>query len=119
MYKGVTRSPGMVILLSIVTCFIYYYIWLWWTKEDLNKLLGREEITTVMFICSIFVPFFYLYYLYKADIALNDEICPPRNVTYSKNFILWLILDLLVGVVGSCIAMFQIQETLNKIWELD
>ncbi|MCL2108142.1 MAG: DUF4234 domain-containing protein [Oscillospiraceae bacterium] len=118
MYKGKTRSPVTVIIFSLLTCGIYYLYWLYQAKTDVNGLLGREELSTGLYIAAILVPFVYLLLWYKIDNALADEICPPKNVPYNKNFFIWLILTF-VGGIGSIVAMFQIQEALNKHWELN
>ena len=117
-YRGVERSPVTIIIFSILTCGIYFLYWLWQLKEDVNGILGREEMSTGLFIACIFVPYLYLLMLYKADNALK-ETCPQRGVNYNPdNFMIWLILDLLTGV-GVYVAMYQIQEPLNNIWKLD
>lgn len=116
MYKGEIRSPGMMILLSIVTCSIYYYIWLWKTKDDINGLLNREEIPSYLVILAIFIPFVDWFIWYKVHTAFEQEVCPQKSVAYSSNnFLLWVLLAVLAGI-GTFFAIFQIQETLNKIW---
>ena len=117
MYKGVNRSPVTVIILSIVTCGIYYIYWLWQVKNDINGLTGREEISTGLFIAAIFIPFIYLIIWNKADNVL-DEVCREKGVGYQKNFIMWLVLALVAGV-GLYIAEYQMQEAFNKLWEVN
>jgi hypothetical protein len=116
MYRGTRREPVLVILFSVLTCGIYYLYWLYQVKNDVNGLLGREEISTGWYVAAIFVPFLYLYLLYKADLALV-EVCPQRGVNYTSNFTLWLLLTLLG--VGIYVAMFQITTTLNELWGPD
>lgn len=48
MYKFTQRSPITIILLSIVTCGIYFIYWLYVTSKEINDALGREEINTVL-----------------------------------------------------------------------
>jgi len=116
MYKGETRSPVTVILLSIVTCSIYGIYWLYKTREDINGLLGREEISMALFICSIFIPFVVIVFWKKVDDALG-EVCRQRNAPYSSNFILWVIL--LFFYIGEWVFIYQTQENLNKLWSVN
>ncbi|MDR2533068.1 MAG: DUF4234 domain-containing protein [Oscillospiraceae bacterium] len=113
MYKGVTREPVLVILLSLITCGIYYLYWLWQVKNDINGILGREEISVGLYIAAIFVPFVYLLIWYKTDAAFI-QVCPEKGIPYAGSFILWLILTL-IGI-GTIVAIYQIQSTFNKLW---
>jgi ACR3 family arsenite efflux pump ArsB len=118
MYKGLTRSPVTIIVFSIITCGIYYLYWLWQVKNDVNGMTGRgEEISTGLYIISLFIPFLWLILWYKADNALK-EVSKQKSVSYGEsNFIIWIV-AMAVGL-GSFIAMFQIQEGLNNIWAAD
>jgi hypothetical protein len=116
MYKGTTRAPVTIIIFAIISCGIYYLYWMWQVKKDINGLLGREEISTGLWIAGLFIPLIWLYLWYKIDLGLKNEICKQKGVTYGdNNFIIWLVCALVAGV-GSFIAMFQIQEALNAVW---
>ena len=115
MYKGETKSPGMVILLSLVTCGIYGMIWMWNHAKDINGITGREEISPGLAIASMFVPFIIILFWQKSDNALV-EVSAQKGLSYNSNFMLWVIL-LFVSYVGYWIYMYQAQEALNKIWE--
>lgn len=115
MYIGKTRSPVVVILLSIVTCGIYYYYWLYTIMDDLNKAADREIINPVLFlILSIFCGPFIYYVFYTVDRNLG-EISRNEGVNYKENFIVWLILTLICSI-GLIMGMYQITEGFNAIW---
>jgi len=115
MYIGKVRNPVTVIILSIITCGIYYYFWLYTAMDDLNKAAGREVINPALFlILSIFVPFVVLYVFYTMDKAFA-EISKNEGITYKENFILWLILYLACGV-GMYVGMYQLTEGFNALW---
>ena len=115
MHIGTTRQPITVILLSLVTCGIYLWYWLYVTTQDINNALGEERINTVMMlVLSILCAPVLFYWLYQIDKALVD-ISAKDGVAYSESFIIWLILSLVAGV-GSIIAEFQIQTAMNNIW---
>lgn len=113
MYIGKTQSPIVVLLLSLVTCGIYTLVWAYSTANDINKAMGKEAVSPILFLFSFFVPFLPLYCFYQADQQFV-EISKTENIQYESKFMLWLILYF-VGI-GYLISMYQTQETLNKLW---
>ena len=111
---SVFRSPVNCILLSIITCGIYYLYWLWVTNKQINNLIGSEHVSSGMLVLGWFCVPVMWYVWYKWDNALQ-EIAPRYNVRYNANFILWIILTVFVGF-GNVIMMFQVQDTLNNIY---
>lgn len=111
---GLVRSPVTCILLSIITCGIYYLYWLWVTHKQINELAGSEVVGDGMLILGWFCFPILWYDWYKWDLSLQD-ITPKYNVRYSANFILWVILTVIAGV-GSLVMMFQVQEALNGVY---
>lgn len=115
MYIGKTRSPLAVILLSVVTCGIYYFYWLYTIMDDLNKASDREIINPALFlVLSIFCGPFIYYVFYTVDRNLG-EISRNEGTPYKENFIIWLILTLVCSV-GLIMGMYQITEGFNEIW---
>lgn len=57
-FRGEVRSPGMVILLSIITCGIYSLIWIYSVSKEMNNVLGYEatkpQYTFYGLLCGIF-----------------------------------------------------------------
>jgi len=109
------RNPVTVILLSIITCGIYALYWYWVTNQQINELLGREDIGAGVLILGWFCLPVAWYNWYKWDKSLV-EISQNYGVPYSSNFILWIILSVVAGV-GSLVMMFQIQDTLNSVYQ--
>jgi hypothetical protein len=103
-----------VILLSIITCGIYALYWFWVTNKQINEILGREDVGDGILVLGWFCAPVAWYNWYKWDKSLV-EITAVNNVSYSSNFILWIILSIFAGV-GSIIMMFQIQDTLNTLY---
>jgi hypothetical protein len=108
------RNPVSVILLSIVTCGIYYLYWVWETNKQLNALLGREDVGAGILILSWFCLPVSWYIWYRWDKSLM-EITEGTRARYSSNFILWIILSVVAGV-GTLVMSFQIQDTLNSVY---
>ena len=111
---GEIRNPVTVILLSIITCGIYTLYWEWVTKDQINRLADKEDVGSGLLILSWFCAPIRFYVWYKWDLSIQD-ITQKYNVRYSSNFILWIILAVIAGF-GYFVMLFQIQDTLNKIY---
>ena len=108
------RNPVTCIILSIITCGIYYLYWQWVTHKQINELSGVEIIGSGMLVLGWFCFPVLWYNWYKWDLTLQD-LAQRYNVSYSNNFILWIILTF-VGGVGNIVMMFQVQEALNGMY---
>jgi len=114
MFKGETRSPLLVLVLSIVTCGIYQIVWYFMVAEEINRAAGEKKVDPVIFFLLGLLCFPLIFVgWYKMDEAifeLNTRAGLPAN----KNFIAWLLLCL-IGV-GSLFMVYQVQDQLNKLW---
>ena len=110
-----TRSPVTCIILTFITCGIYYLYWLWVTNQQINDLTGTEVVSSGMLVLGWFCFPVLWYNWYKWDYVLQD-LGRQHNVRYGSNFIIWVILSVFVGV-GTFIMMFQIQDTLNMMYD--
>ena len=114
-FRGEVRSPGMVILLSIVTCGIYGIIWLYSVSKEMNNVLGYEatkpNYTFFGLLCFIFT--FLLWS--QVDDALV-EIDRRRGIISSKKFLTWILLSILLGI-GGFVMMYDVQSRLNALYE--
>ena len=109
------RGPVACILLSLVTCGIYFLYWTWVTNKQINDLLGRDEVSSGMLILGWFCFPVTWYNWYKWDKSMI-EISQRANIIYSANFILWIILTV-VGGIGNLFMIFQLQEALNDVYK--
>ena len=114
MFKGEKRDPLMLILLSIVTCGIYCIYWHYTVGNEINSALGKEAVNPVLAIISFCCFPVLFYYVYTVDKAL-EELTAERGIKYTSNFVLWVI-TMLFGI-GTLVEMFQVQTTLNEVWE--
>ncbi|MCK9252973.1 MAG: DUF4234 domain-containing protein [Eubacteriales bacterium] len=114
MYRGETRNPVLVIVLSIVTCGIYQIVWLFMVSNEINNAAGEKKVDPVIFFLLGLLCFPLMYVgLYKIDEALF-ELNPRYGLPAEKRFILWLLLSL-VGI-GWLFMGYQVQENLNNMW---
>lgn len=115
LYIGKTRSPIVVVILSLITCGIYSLYWYYTIMEDMNKSLNRDYLSSALMLILAIVCFPVAWYiLYKVDQGLV-EVCHQEGVPYRENFILWLLLSLAFGV-GVIVAMVQITTAYNNLW---
>ena len=113
---GEYRDPIMIILLSIITCGIYFYIWHYKVSEEINNYVGNQEATSPLMAALGFCCFIPTWInMSQVDNILFDINMRERRRS-EKRFILWLLLSLVVGA-GSFIYMYQVQDNLNEIWE--
>lgn len=115
MQKGVVRNPLLVVVLSVVTCGIYWIVWAFMVSEEINRAAGEKKVDPVVYFLLGLLCFPLIFVgMYKIDEALF-ELNIRAGLPANKNFILWLLLSL-VGV-GSAFMGYQVQEQLNKLWE--
>jgi len=116
MQKGLSRSPVMVLVLSLITCGIYYLYWIYMTSLETQRYLGTNnstspglEVVLCIFTCGIY----YIYWNYKYGKVIAE--CHQRaGITVEDNSILYLLLSIFqFGLVGSIIM----QSSLNRVWE--
>jgi len=115
-YIGQRREGWVILLLSIVTCGIYSFYWLYVTMEDINKAAGEQRMdSTLLLIGSIFCSPIILVALYKIDKNLQS-LSREHDTHYGDNFILWLLLTIFCGI-GMLVSYFQVSKGLNDIWD--
>jgi len=115
-YKGITRDPLLVILLTFLTCGLYLIYWFYVTSIDINQCLGENRMDplflTIFTVITCGLAF--LYWLYLMDNALL-ELGQREQVPYTSNFVLWVILALLG--FGGIVPAFQTQTFMNELWK--
>ena len=115
-YIGKRRSGFVVILLSILTCSIYTFYWLYTVMEDINKASGEKRINSKGLLIGSFFCFPVLWIVYyKIDKGLS-RLAQESGTFYRENFVMWLLLSFICGI-GLIISDFQICGGLNEIWD--
>ncbi len=114
-FRGEIRSPGTVILLTIVTCGIYGLIWLYSISKEINAVLGREATTSSYTFIGILC-FIFTYILWsQVDNALV-EIDQKRGIHASNKFLTWVLLSVFLGI-GVFMMQYDVQTRLNALYE--
>ena len=98
------------ILLLLLTCGIWYYIWIYRTTEYLNRTPGEapRSTTTELLLC-MFVPFYLIFWVYKS--AQRIDKLAAANGVQSDISTLCLILAIFIGIVPPIIM----QDKINAI----
>lgn len=113
-YGPQKQNIALCIILSIVTCGIYMYYWLYRMTED-TKLLNNDPNATsggMVVLLSLVTCGIYLYYwMYKQGESI-DAAKNARGVASSNSGILYLILSL-VGL--SIVSLALMQNEINTM----
>jgi cytosine/uracil/thiamine/allantoin permease len=107
---GKPRSPGMSILLAIVTLGIYTYVWTFKTHDEIKGYSGKGVGGPIGFVIYLLVSPV-TYFLVPSEIKgmLEGEgAASPVTALWG----LWLLLPL----IGSLIWFIKMQGTLNDFW---
>ena len=98
------------ILLLLLTCGIYWYIWIYRTTKYLNRTPGEESRDPVaQLLLCMFIPFYQIYWTYKSAQRV-DKLAKVSGTT-SDITNLCLILAILVPIVAPMIM----QDKINGI----
>ena len=105
------RNIVVCILLSIVTCGIYMYYWIYKISEELKQLSGDDSmpdggiaILLTLVTCGIYL----IYWHYKMGQACDQAKGDPNG----NSAILYMVLGLLgLGIVSYCLE----QNTINEL----
>ena len=108
------RSIGICILLSIVTCGIYMYYWVYKLAEDVNYIRNDPNATSpgmVLLLTILTCGIYFIYWLYKAGETV-DTIRVQQGMAPSSKAVMYLLLS----VFGlSIVAMALLQGDLNEM----
>ena len=112
---GVDKPEGYVdmavcILLLLLTCGVYWYIWIYRTTKFLNSVSNeeRQEPVTQLLLC-MFVPFYSIYWVYKN--AQRVDAAAKVHGVASDIKTLCLVLAIFVPIVAPMIM----QDKINNI----
>lgn len=111
---GEKREPALVLILSIITCGVYYLYWVYVASAEAQEFLGEQDtapgLEVLLFIltCGLYT----LYWDYKMaqKIMKMQRILGLRE---TDNAVLYIVLDVLgLGIVNALIQ----QSQLNEVW---
>lgn len=108
------RHPALVLGLSLLTCGIYAFVWLWQAESEIKQELRREDLNPTLDVLLCIVTFglwgIYLAYRLPRDIA---EVQRRRGATVSDLSLVSLVL----AVTGFWfVSLALCQHELNLAW---
>jgi hypothetical protein len=109
------RNPGLVLLLSFVTCYIYLVYWWYMVGKEIKAATGREELNPQLdLILNIVTLSLYSIYLsYKYPKLMLEMESRVRLEEKDKSLPATLLSLFSLGPI----AAFLVQSDLNRIWE--
>lgn len=119
------KSIALYILLSIVTCGVFGWYWMYTLTEDINKITGNKDdfsggIAVLLNIvtCGIFG----IYWAYKQGEKLDKYLAGKDGIVTSDTenlSILYLVLACLNYFTGFTVLIVRalIQDNLNRLNE--
>lgn len=107
------RSIATVIILSIVTCGIYFYYWMYVTMRDINTYLEIADMDSgIELLICIFCSPYIIYWFYKYAQRISEAQL-KNNLAASDDAVVCLIL----AIFGlSVVSVGIMQSNLNKTW---
>ncbi len=98
------RNPWFVVIVSIITFYIYGLYWFYKTRKELNELTGNKT-SPWLWTIGLFIPFVNLYVIWK----YCEDVEAVSKKAYDK------LLLFLAWIVFVPIAQFVTQGELNKL----
>ncbi|HEY3450464.1 MAG TPA: DUF4234 domain-containing protein [Myxococcales bacterium] len=112
------RNPAIVLLLTLVTCTIYWFYWIYVTTDELKQTTGKADLNPALdVVLSIVTCGIWGIYVEYRNAQLVHETLDARGVRHEDRSVVILILNLasfFVGVTG-LIAIVLLQDELNKL----
>ena len=108
------KDIAVCIILSIITCSIYIYYWIYTMNEDLEKISPRSSNTSsglLVLLGIITCGIYFWYWLYKSGETI-DQIKLQRGIPSSNSGLLYMILSIL-GL--SIVSYALLQNELNGL----
>ena len=116
------RSLVMYILLTIVTCGIYAYYFIYKLADDVNEMCegdGQKTGGLIRYIVLSFLTcgFYSLYWEYKIGNRLQAN-APRYNISLQENgtsILLWYLVGMVLCGIGPFIAMHILIKNTNQL----
>lgn len=109
------RNIAVSIILTIVTCGIYGFVWMAMLNDELSAVSGRQNATSggmVVLFSIITCGIYGIYWAYKMGETV-EAIHAQRGVPSSSAPILYLVLTLLgVGIVAYALMQNELNQCL-------
>jgi hypothetical protein len=111
-FRHVKRDILVSVILTIVTCSIYGWVWLYCILKDLYALGGKQNTAGMdILLCFVTCGIYYFYLHYKMG-KLEAEAYHALGKPYRDDSVLYVLLALFgFWIINVCI----VQSNLNKL----
>lgn len=113
--NGTERSAITVLILSIITCGIYYFYWIYTVSKEAKQFMGRDDInpTTELILCIVTCSLYQIYWWYKYGKIVTVDMYEKAGLKSEDSSMILMLLSILgLGIVSALIM----QDKLNAIW---
>ena len=102
------------IFLSVITCGIWLFVWIFHVTKNLNKVQSLEERKPVneLLLC-LFLPFYFVYWLYK-NAEYVEFYGAEKGVTVNKISILCFIIGFFCPLLSTILMQDKINQIVGK-----
>ena len=121
MRPGTPRSPGLTLLLILLTCGIYYLYFIYVVSQETQEFLEEPDTSPglELLLCLLTCGLYNIYWDYKMGKRIA-EMCVRVGLPPTDNAVLYLVLDLIgaggFASLGLLNPLLQ-QDSLNRVWQ--
>ena len=112
------RNPVVVLLLTLVTCTLYGYCWLFVTSGELRRETGRDEVTPLLdLILAIFTAGLWGLYATWRNARIAHEELEGRGEAHTDSTAAVLVFNLSTFIWGAgwLVSMLLLQADYNRL----
>ena len=113
----IEKSVAACVILSIVTCGIYTFFWMWNVVKKIRMVTGQTDDCVGEYLLLMLVPYYNVYWVYTRGKKLYENAA-FRGVQISDNSTLYLVFNILgvLNILGLQIVSYaMIQDQLNSL----
>ena len=112
------RNPALVLLLTLVTCTVYGYYWLYITSDELRRETGREDVSPIvdLLLAIVTAGLWGLYATWRNAKIVHEEL-ESRGETHTDSTAAVLVFNLSTFVWGAgwLVSMVLLQLDYNRL----
>lgn len=116
------RSIGVYILLSLVTCGIYGFWFIYQLAKDVNQMCSADGKTTAglgvyLLLCIVTCGIYSYYWMYQIGDRLQRN-APRYGMQFTESgttILVWCILAVFTCGIGAYVAMYLIMKNANAM----
>ena len=113
-YVGKERNPFLVLLLGIVTLFIYTFFWVYAANLEMQKR-GVKRAKPGLYVALSILPIIQVFAVHRT-VANLRKVYLANGMAKDPSPWSWAVLSLPLPYIGMVIASVSVQRGLNRVW---